>query len=429
MHSANHRSIYRCLAALILIGVLGACTKMDEPYKEVIKDGAIIYPARPDSLKALSGNNRIVLSWIVSDPKINRFMIYWNQGADSLELPVTSAIDGHDTMRVPIENLTEGIYNFKVYSFDRDNHQSIASEATGTAYGQQYASTITNRFIDKLSVVNGTVLIAWTLPDNGTLGEQITYKDQDDSTRTLFVPVSDTAKLPDFASGDSVHYRTLYLPDPLAVDTFYTRYESVYVEPKLFEVELDRLELSVIQLPGDYTIPNGASNTVDQIFQSDDGIRESNTYISKVDGHPLPQAFTVDLGGTYKLTRMKLFQRGDAGKNASRLYAGGNVRKFEVWGSLTPDLNYDPDEHGGDFGPSWQLMATCTVDRPSGNIISTSATRSDNTTEDIGAAEAGHEFFFDPLGKVRFIRIKVLENWDYADRAYVNIAAIAFWRQ
>lgn len=427
MHTTNHRFSYGCIGALILLGILGACSKMDGPYKEVIKDGAIIYPAKPDSLKALSGNERIVLSWTVSDPKINRFKIYWNQGADSMEL--AQKITGPDTIKVPVTGLAEGIYNFTVYSFDADNHQSVAAEAMGTVYGQQYATTLTNRFIDNLSVVNGTVLIAWTLADNGTLGEEITYTDEDDSTRTLFVPVSDTAKLPQFASGDSLHYRTLYLPDPLAVDTFYTNYQSAYVEPKLFEVELDRSDFQVFNFLGDYTTPNGGANTVDKIWSSPDGIRDGNTYISKVNGHPLPQSFSVDLGKPYKLTRMKLFQRGNEGSSATRLYAGGNVRSFEVWGSLNPDLDYNPDDHGGDFGPSWVLMATCTVDRPSGNTISTKSTRSDNTSEDIDAAVAGHEFFFNPVGKVRYIRIKVLTNWDYADRAYVNIATIAFWRQ
>lgn len=427
MHTANHRFSYGCLVALILLGALGACTKMDETYKDLVKDGAMIYPARPDSLKAFSGNERIVLSWTVSDPKVNRFKIYWNQRADSMELPVAH-IEGLDTMRIPVEGLTEGIYSFTVYSFDVDNHRSVSAEAIGTVYGQQYATTLANRFIENISVVDGSVLVAWSNPDEGAIGEQITYKDADDNIRDLFVPVADTAVLANFAAGDSFRYQTLYLPTSTAVDTFVTDYASASVDAKFFEIALNQSVFSLYPLAGDYSTPNGSANTVDQIWSSEAGARESNTYISKVNGHDLPQWFTIDLGGAYKLTRMKLFQRGDAG-HANRLYAGGNLKTFEVWGSIDPDENYNPDDHGGDFGPSWVLLATCNVDRPSGNILPSGSTRSDNSTEDIDAAVSGHEFFFNSVGKVHFIRIKGIETWDSAKRGFINIASIALWKQ
>ena len=101
--------------------------------------------------------------------------------------------------------------------------------------------------------------------------------------------------------------------------------------------------------------------------------------------------------------------------------------EFEVWGSQNPDPNYNPDEHNGDFGESWTLLQHCTVMRPSGNEVPTSSTRKDNTAEDVAAALAGHEFMLQNAGSVRYIRIKALKNWDSANRAFVNIASVAFW--
>lgn len=427
MLTVNNRCSYILLLVGLLVGMLAACSKMDATYKDFVKDGAIIYPARPDSLKVLSGNERVVLQWTISDPKISRFKIYWNQQADSTEVPV-SDIQGLDTINASIPGLKEGIYTFTVYSFDAQGHISVSSQATGTVYGQQYTATLANRIIDGVSVDNGRVLVAWGQPDDGLIGEEITYTDQDENNRSFFVPASDTAVLDNLAAGDSFRYRTLYLPAPDAVDTFFTNYVTRTLDPEMFEAELDKSAFSLYELPGDYSVPNGAANTVDKIWSDGDAPRDGNTYISKVNGHPLPQWFTVDLGAAYTLTRMKLFQRGDA-NNATRLYAGGNLKTFEVWGSLAPDASYDPDDHGGDFGPSWVLLASCEVDRPSGNVIPSGATRSDNTSEDIAAAVAGHEFFFNPEGKIRYIRIKGIETWDSAKRGFINIASIAIWHE
>src|SRR3546814_10792502 len=75
-----------------------------------------------------------------------------------------------------------------------------------------------------------------------------------------------------------------------------------------------------------------------------DGIlnTESPTFLTGP-GTPMPQWFTFDLGVTAPLTRMKLYQRGT---NATRLYSGGNVKTFEIWGSTepNPDGSWDRSE-------------------------------------------------------------------------------------
>jgi len=242
-----------------------------------------------------------------------------------------------------------------------------------------------------------------------------------------FASSIDTVLLPKYDLDKDFSLTTVFQPDSMAIDTFKTALEQVEVDIKKVEKEVIKSAFSLYPLPGDYSEKHTTTSTVDLIWTNANAITESPTYISKVSGHVLPQWFTIDLGTEYELTKMKLFQRGNSAGNANRLYAGGNLMEFEVWGSLNPDPNYNPDDHGGNFGDSWVLLKSCTVNRPSVNTIAATATRSDNSQADIDAAVAGHEFAFNNAGKIRYVRIKALKNWDYAGRSYVNIAAVAFW--
>ena len=193
------------------------------------------------------------------------------------------------------------------------------------------------------------------------------------------------------------------------------------------EYEINRSLFSLAVFPGDYSVPNGSGNQVERVWTNPVGI-SNNPFITPPDGHVLPQWFTIDLGGTYVLTKIKMFQRGDTGNNANRLYAGGCMKEFEVWGSLNPDFSYNPDDHAGDFGSDWTLLQSCVVNRPSGNILGPSgATRPDNAANDIAEAVAGHEYLFNYTGEIRYLRIKTITNWDGDGRSFTTIASIALW--
>lgn len=387
-----------------------ACSKMNGTYEKFLKSGVIIYPGKADSLTAHSGNGRIELLWMLSDPKVTECRVYWNQGNDSLNVPIKK-VSGIDTIKVIINNLKEGTYSFTVYSYDNKGHTSVGSEAIGTVYGEQYSNVLVNRFIKNMKVVNGQLVIAWSIPDDGTIGEEISYKDKEGKSRKMFVPVTDSAKIKNMKPGDSFQYRTLYLPDSTAIDTFYTGSKSIMVAAKLFEVKLDKSLFKAVHLPTDTYKPHSSANPMDKIW---DGILNTNSHSFLTDpGTGFPQWFTFDLGAKVKLTRMKIYQRGLA---ATRLYHGGNVKKFEIWGSNDPN----PD---GSWG-SWTLLLKGESKKPSGSPPG------ELTQEDIYYALAGEEYIFrDSIPAVRYIRFKTLENWDTRNRTYTNIGELTFWKE
>ena len=400
------------LIGLLLLGSLSACSKMNGTYADFVKDGAIVYPGKADSLTTKPGKERMGLSWILSDPAVRKCVVYWNQQTDSLVVPIEGTRSS-DTIDVVIADLPEGSYAFTVWTYDEDGNPSVRAEASGEVYGEAYASTLTSRFIDQMRVDSGKVIVTWTTADEGTLGEQIQYTDRNGVIRERFVPASDSAVLTAFRPGGSFRYTTLYTPDSLAIDTFYSATEEATVDAKLFETMLDKSLFKPYHLLTDTDHPHGAANTVDKIW---DGVlnTEAPTFLTDP-GSGFPQWFTFDLGVKAQLSRLKYYQRGDASNTHERLFEGGNIKTFEVWGSNDPNPN-------GDWDDSWTLLLRCESQKPSGSPEGVV------TQQDIDYALAGEEFLFeDTVPAVRYIRIKTYANWDLENRSYVNIGELTFW--
>src|SRR5688500_14191658 len=92
-------------AALMLTA---SCEKMGDTYSGYLKGGEITYPGKADSLAAFPGNKRIALQWLImSDPKIVKAVVFWNNRLDSLIVPIqkTSQVD---TIRLTLPNMEEG---------------------------------------------------------------------------------------------------------------------------------------------------------------------------------------------------------------------------------------------------------------------------------------------------------------------------------
>lgn len=112
-------------------------------------------------------------------------------------------------------------------------------------------------------------------------------------------------------------------------------------------------------------------------------------------GAPNPY-FTIDLGGTYILSRIKEWQR------TRFMYALHNLRFFEMWGTTELANAQDPDNWDG-----WELLATFESYKPSGNPPGGTITAEDNQH-----ALDGEDFEFEnPTSPVRYIRIRSVENW------------------
>lgn len=421
------------LIHILLWGILSsflfsACDGLTDNYQKYLEGGEIIYPEKARNVTICPGKYRVEMKWTISsDPLVSSAIIYWNNKKDHIDIPFNNEELGVEQC-IYIDNLNEEAYTFEIFTFDKDGNRSVASEANGTVYGDKYRTTLVNRAIDRLIITDDdNVQIVWGLAEAGAIAEEISYLNAQGEPQFRSVDVEETTTVIDSYdfTQTGIELITVFIPDTAAIDTFHAAKEIIPVERIKKEKEVRRSQFSLYALPGDYSVPNAAGAGPDRVWIND-GCVTNGTYISKTGGHVLPQWFTFDMGEVYDLTQFTLYQRGSAG-DKGRLYAGGNLWEFEIWGAVDPDPSHNPDDYGGDFGPSWTLLKSCSVDRPSGNKKPTSATRNDNTEEDIQVALAGHNYVFDDVKSVRYIRIKGTKTWDSADRAFINISALRFW--
>ncbi len=220
------------ILSLCLIAAFGACRKMDDYKEKYLSEGSITYAGKVDSLKAHPGDGRIMLSGLlIADPKITELRIYWNNKADSFVLPITRSA-GIDTVR-PILKLEEGVKTFTINTFDKLGNRSVDVTITGRVFGDVYKSLLLNRTIKDGLNAGDSVTLDWNVLDasTGALGCELRYTDNANSLKTIFVKRTDTRTvLKNYKLGSKFNYRTLFLPDTLAIDTFYSKYQDVDVK-------------------------------------------------------------------------------------------------------------------------------------------------------------------------------------------------------
>lgn len=221
-------SLLSGLVLLLMISLI-ACGDMEETYREFAKDGEIIYIGKADSIKVRGGRERIEIKWLLlSDPKVTSYKITWNNNSDSTVNSVVKT-QNVDTVKVLLENLSEGIYNFKIYLYDNLKNSSVSSSVTAQSYGSFYESTLLNRVYTSVKRINvSDVAVTWSNPSEEQVGLELEYVDGAGVkiTKSLRKDVLvDTLK--NVPPGGTLEYRTSYKPESNALDVFHSAYNNV----------------------------------------------------------------------------------------------------------------------------------------------------------------------------------------------------------
>lgn len=212
---------------LLLCATMAACSKMDD-YREKFTDGREkIYTGKADSVKVYPGKNRLLLKWLyIADPKVKRAVVYWNNRHDSTLINVTRTA-GVDTVKLIINNLAEGNYNFEIISYDADNNPSVTVTAAGAVFGDSYKAGLLNRLIRSAEAKTGYAEVLWYNADQQALYTEVKYQATSGATVIRKVlPAMDSVQLSQYMAGTKLEYRTLYIPDSASIDTFYTSWQQ-----------------------------------------------------------------------------------------------------------------------------------------------------------------------------------------------------------
>lgn len=228
-----HWSGFRLIVIATML-FISSCSKMDHTYEHFWNDGERVYPAPADSVRVYPGRNRLELSWsIFGDANVSKAKIYWNYRNDSLEVPINST-GKKDTIKAMLSNMEEKSYAFTIYTFNDKGDKSIPVSAVGRVYGDSYINSLFIRLLKNAFYKEDALVINWGEPADATsIGSELVYQNTDGVMQTIRIaPDEDSTIIKnfDFHPNSTFAYRTVYLPDTMAIDTFYTAFDTINVK-------------------------------------------------------------------------------------------------------------------------------------------------------------------------------------------------------
>jgi hypothetical protein len=402
------------IICVIFIGiVLGfvSCDSQSDIYEKYIVPNGLIYPGPALQPVAYPGNQRIKLSWLRgTDPRVETAKIFWNNYTDSVELVVAPGVD---TVSYTIAPIAENTYSFMIHTYDGDGNKSIPVEVLGTVYGENYRTLLGNRMLKSTYYDGLDLLLKWGAAESSETGLEVSWTSSaDGSEQTLTVDPSETETvLANFDVENLLKYSSTHLPDSVAIDMIQAIPVERIVDPV---TELSKATWTAFPLTGDIGI-NG-SYPLDRLWD-----RNFGNFMHSADPIALPGSFTWSLGLTAKLSRMKLYPRGDRNDDN---WSRGQPRTFEIYGAAAQPV---PTEDWAD----WTLLGSFECIQPSGN--GTKDPFEGPTASDIAFGRSGIDFQFvpaapgDPLPAIQYVRFRSLSHFEPNSAPRILLAEITFW--
>ncbi|KJD33556.1 hypothetical protein PK35_06860 [Tamlana nanhaiensis] len=189
------------------------------------------------SLVVTPSLNKVIIQGTVEDENVKEIMIYWNDRASSVAVPVNVTNDGF-TLNQEIENLSDKLYLFEVQTNNGSGKNSDFISAGTEVYGQGYLDGLENRALITSTLTDNflSVVFESSNPTSGILGTEMIYENADGEQIEVYVETSaDLVNISSFLPGSTIQYRSAYLFSPVSVDTAFTSYAThkPLVVPKL----------------------------------------------------------------------------------------------------------------------------------------------------------------------------------------------------
>lgn len=193
-------------------------------------------------------------------------------------------------------------------------------------------------------------------------------------------------------------------------DRFLNYTDTLYTTVKpLFERMLDKSKFKAYNLPGDATAEQPGWLEMDRMWNNIYTYTNHERWLIATpigENAGKPQISTFDIGTPSRLSRLTLFNWGyemsyGSGAGDRLFYTGERMRRFEIWGTMSPDPDGSLD--------SWIKLATFE------NKKTSQLPYGQQSQEDFDTAVAGFDFLFpvsEDIPKVRYVRIRNLESWD-----------------
>lgn len=318
------KRIYSLVVFVISVLFFTSCDDFMDVHKEYIEGGEIIYAPKPDSVNFIAGEGRILFNCrTYNAPNVRSVDVYWNDRLDSLIIPVELST-GYDSISVILDNMEEKSYTFNIQTTDNFGHKSLFVTSFGTSYGDVYRATLNDRGIKSLSLSDKEGTIEWYSAPMHLVRNEIRYIKNDGSQTTVKISsIDNLAKLPNVKPGSTFEYRSLYIPEEVAIDTFATAWKE-YETPFPTEYKYDCSSWEVLSVSDVSTSEGGGMAT---LIDGD----LSTYWQSAYEGGdaPLPHWAVIDMQTPKNISRVELYRR----------TGNKDTKSIELYVSDHPDAN------------------------------------------------------------------------------------------
>ena len=237
------KRIYYLLLAIVAILPL-SCGKQDAVYKEFVKPGGYVYPAKPLNLTAISGYQRIFLEWEAPmDPSIRTTKLFWDNYTDSLTFSISDYDGG--MLSTTVDHLDDRTYTFDVVNYDAEGHRSLATEITTTPFGESWLLSHSERSVRFARMSGDDALITMSKSTDEMVATRFRYRNNAGETiiSDYLKPEDLEMTLPDAKRGKRFEFQSAYLPAD-GRDTVWAAWTRS-MDPILFPLPTEGWEVSV----------------------------------------------------------------------------------------------------------------------------------------------------------------------------------------
>ncbi len=283
--------------------VVSSCENMNDLHEPYLENGEIDYVSRLDSISIFAGDGRIKFDCSLFDMRVKNLTITWKQGLSdsSVVIPVPdheleekfSFVLGEDS------RLTENNHTFTIVTDDGNGVKSIPFSVFGNVYGEKFQDLLIDRDILDFNITETGIDFKFSGPNNANdIGFEVLYYNTSGELMTdayYTADAVDIVSVVDYDSEQPISYRTLYLPEVNAIDTFRTETLTPSID-QLVNVALGKPTTSDSNLNDSYT----ADKVVDGI-KGDNASRWIN---ARVAGE---HWIEIDLLETYPIERIKIY--------------------------------------------------------------------------------------------------------------------------
>jgi hypothetical protein len=199
-----------------------SCDDFMDVHKKYVEGDEIIYAPKVDSMQFIAGREKILFRvWLRNSPNVRSVDVFYNNRTDSVIIPVTPSAELYNVNYI-LPDMGESAYTFEVRTTDSYGHQSLPTTGIGTSYGNNFQSQLNNRIAnisinEKLSQTQ----VTWLSASENLILSEMRYTTIGNEIKIIKVkPNESITPITDAADGSSFEYRSLFLPEPNAIDTF-----------------------------------------------------------------------------------------------------------------------------------------------------------------------------------------------------------------